>query len=239
MLMFTISITACSSKLHVRLFTDNLSEKDLAQIEKKFKSSNVLFSLSNTEIPKSITDNSILYTPSIDSNQKIYHIIDLLGSAGFDISWTTILRVENHSFTADNMGLYLFSDGLTRELNEKSSVELNEYSSVECGSNLSLNDDLTFNVIFDIWDAGLEDYREISVTGEWRAKGAADFELNSESWQTKLLFKKRINIESRPEGNLKTVSLEPIYNSEKSGFYLKVPDSQPDINCSYQINIFN
>jgi len=66
MLMFIILITACSSKLHVRVFTDNLSAKDLAQFEKKFKSSKVLFSISTAEIPKSITSNSILYTPSID-----------------------------------------------------------------------------------------------------------------------------------------------------------------------------
>jgi len=68
------------------------------------------------------------------------------------------------------MGLYLFSDGFKRKLDEKSLVELNEYGSVECGSNLILNADLTFKVVFDIWDAELGDYREITVNGSWQAK---------------------------------------------------------------------
>lgn len=236
---FSIIISACTSKLHVRLFTENLSDKDLAQIEQKFRSSKVLYTISSAMVPESITSNAIVYTPTFNSNKRIYDVIDILATVDFTISWTSLLKVENHSFSANNIGLYLFSNGFVPAKARKGLFEVNEYGSVECASNLVLNTDLTFDVGFDIWDESRGDYRELSVNGSWQEQGADQIVLNSDSWLTVLKFEKRESVESSTEGNIKIFSLEPLLKNKDIGFYLKEPDSQPNINCSYQVTLFN
>jgi len=239
MILIAISITACTSKLHVRLFTANLSQEDLAKIENKFTASNVLYSISVSQFPESIAENSIIYTPSIDSNKSTYGIIKLLESLDFNIAKTALIRVDNHSFTANNIGLYLISNGIKRDNDKRPLFDINEFGGVECGSNLKLNADSTFTVSFDIWDSEFEDYREISVTGFWKMKNAINLVLNSENWQSDLSFNKKMTVVSNPEGNFQTISLVPLFNSEQNGSYLNEPDSEPNINCFYQTTIIN
>jgi len=233
-----ISISACSSKLHVRVFSEHLTDKDLALIESQFKAAKVLYSISTVRVPKSITSNSILYTPSLNSNKRIHEAINILNSSGFDISWTTILRVENHSFTANNMGLYLFSDGYIQKENQTELDQINEYGSVDCGNNLILNEDSTFNITFDIWDEELEDYRVTTVLGFWKEISKNSVTLTANNWKAELNFKKRRSVEPTTDGILNTISLEPITKNVERGFYLIEPASQPDVNCSYNTSIY-
>ncbi|WP_206483868.1 hypothetical protein [Thalassotalea sp. G2M2-11] len=237
-LISLLSMSACSSKLHVHIFNDNLSETDLTLIEDKFKSSKILYSISTVKVPESISSNSILYTPSISSNAQIYKVIELLESSGFDISWTSILKVDNHSFTHNHMGLYLFSDKLHKKQEIKPFIEVNEYGSVKCGSYLRLNTDAKFTINFDIWDVALDDYREVKVAGTWHSDDIDKITLSANSWRTSLSFKKRVSIEPTPDGVLKEISLLPITENENIGFYLTASESQPNANCVYRTSIY-
>ncbi|WP_286272472.1 hypothetical protein [Thalassotalea hakodatensis] len=148
------------------------------------------------------------------------------------------MRIENHSFTANNMGLYLFSDGYIQKSNQTELDQINEYGSVEYGGYLTLKTDTTFNVTFDIWDEKLEDYRVTTVLGTWKAEHEGNVTLMASNWQTELIFKKRQRVESTPDGILHTVSLEPMAKNAESGFYLIEPASQPDVNCSYNTYVY-
>ncbi len=237
LLIAVLSMVACTSKVHVRLFAANLSSEDLVKIEEKFKSSKLRYSTTEAPFPAPITGNSIIYNSSIDSSDRIYNIMDVLKSIDFDIFQASMFEVENHSFTANNVGLYLFSNGYEPKQEEKAPFAIDEYGSVECGSNLTLEEDSTFNVLFEIWDAGLDDYRESLVTGLWHEQRLGDIVLSSEYWRAELYFEKRINIESKPTETVATISLVPKFNSKTSDFYLKEKDSQLNVNCVYQARV--
>jgi len=239
LIILVVSTTACVSNVKIRLFTANLSPEDTANIEEKLQSLEYYYSLTATPFPRSIKVNSIIYNPSIDSNKKVYNIIDVLESEEFHIFGTSLLSVENHSFTPNNIGVYLFSEGYEPPNDNTSPSEINEFGSYECGSNLTLNDDSTFNVDFDIWDYELEDYRELSVLGVWETQDSGNIVLNSEAWKNKLFFKKKISIESSTDEKMTTISLIPIANNETNGFYLKKPDSELSVNCPYRTYLIN
>lgn len=236
-MLIVVSTSACTSKPHVRLFTDNLSDADLLKIETKLSQSNIKYSRSVARFPTAITNNSILYTPTVNGNKDIYHIIEVLKISGFDISWTTIFKVENHSFTANNIGVYLFSDEFKAQQQTSTLAQLNDFGSVECGSQLTLNADASFQVLFDIWDEQISDYREEVVKGTWHESAKNQVTLSSNSWSTSLDFIKKISIETQANERIETMTLAPVNDLKRGAFYLLNKNSEPNINCPYRAHV--
>ncbi|WP_448566405.1 hypothetical protein [Thalassotalea ganghwensis] len=229
---------ACTSKLHVRLYSEHLTEEDVVKVSNALEAANIRFSNTTVRMPRAINDNTIIYTPAIDQNQQIYYLVETLSSVGFSIHNSSILGVGNHSFTANNLGLYLFSEGTKRKALQDDLLKIDEFGSVECGSVLTLKENNTFDIVFDIWDHKRSDYIEYLVTGTWQDIGSGDISLTSEGWRNDLKFIRKTTIESTEEGKLKTIILTPVALGREAGFYLDNDKNQPDVNCYYRTSMF-
>lgn len=236
-LLTILAITSCASKPHVLLFTANLSENDEDKIIRKLKLKNIKFTTSEVPFPESINSNSIIYNPWIGSSKKVTNIIDVLSSEGFNISWFSIFRVGNHSFTAQNIGLYIFSEEYNVEKENVSPFLVKEYGSRECSSVLTLNDDSTFKVDFELWESELDDYRIVSVTGLWNEHEPMRISLQSIDGSKEVIFERKITSSIGDYGKETTVSLLPISDTNENNFYVVDKSKLLDLRCHFYTNI--
>ena len=243
MILLTINVlSGCSSQPKVNFFAKHITKAEADKINATLTASDFDIYTSIVEFPASIESNTIVYTPNKYANEHIELLISLLKTLGYDIQSVNLLASDNHSFTANNIGLYLLPDNFVPDL-AKSEVKehtmqlANEYGSAQCASFLDLKEDNRFVFEVNIWQEQQQDYQSHYIKGTWQSDEFNNLLLSSENWRVSLPFKRTFSIEDTVDGKRQLIKLVPQYNSSVHGSYLKPGVNQVNINCMHSIGI--
>ncbi len=230
-------VVSCSSQMKVNLFAAHIEKEKVDQVSDAMTSTGLNLSVNQVPFPDSVRGNAIVYTPSNNANKQVYQLINLLEELGYNINSVNLVRIENHRFSKNNIGLYLVPDDFVSNKVNIAMDIVNEYGSVLCGNNLMLNQDNSFKIEIDIWQEDKQDYLQQIVLGNWQKNDADNIILNADTWRTELSFKRKFSIEKSTNGNVQKVTLEPLYNVAEQGSYLKKNIEQGNVNCHYSISM--
>ena len=237
---FFVLLSSCTSKTQINLFAAHLDQKQVNNITGVIDPTVFELRVNHVVFPKSISQNTLIYTPSLNSNQNISALINALTDIGYDINAVSLLHQDNQSFTENNIGLYLVPAGYKpRKINMIQNI-VNEYGSITCHqtSNLYLKESGEFKIEVDIWLDIEERYGEYIVKGTWQKSNNEIIYLNSNKWQSTLSFTRTFSIENTPDGKRHVVSLKPLYQEEIAGdFLINKEKNQPNVNCIYTISL--
>ena len=103
-------LTACSAKTRIHFYTTHLSEDKVNEVINAIDKDTFEVTLNSLPYPNDINDNAIIYSPSTNSRERLNVLMAVLSGVGFNISTASLIAANNHSFTENNLGLYLFPD---------------------------------------------------------------------------------------------------------------------------------
>jgi len=226
-----LAMSGCSSKTQIHLFAANLEQAAINQIEARIDKQLFELKVNKQPFPDSINSNAVIFTPGKNANQRVLDIIDVVTELGYEIPTTNLIMQNNHSFSANNMGLYLLPDGFVIKETSYKIPLANEYGSRNCNhtTNLVLKEDQNFLLTVNRWDSDKEDYIENFYRGKWYKDQADVIELIHTSWQDNLFFLRSEDEVNSNDGRRRVVSLLP--QSSPKTEQLRV------INCTYSISL--
>jgi len=238
--IFFILLSSCSSKTKINLFAAHLDKKQVNNITNVIDPTAFELTINRVVFPESISQNTLIYTPTLNSNKKITTLISALTDIGYDITTVSLLHQDNQSFTENNIGLYLVPEGYRPSKTNVIKNIVNEYGSSTCQhtSNLYLKENGNFKIEVDLWLEKEQRYGEYVVEGTWQKDKNEIVQLDSDKWQSILSFTRSFSIENTPDGKRHVVSLKPIYQEDTPGDFLKNKEEvQPNVNCIYTISL--
>jgi len=234
-MLFLLFVISCSSKTQVHLYAKHLSTEQADTIVKQLDESIFSVVVNQENFPNSINDNAIVYAPSANSPQRLTRLMDVISASGFTVSNASLIMANNHSFTENNVGVFLVPSGVEVEHFQTSFIEklptVNEYGAVDCehGTTLFLKSNDQFMIEIDIWDQAKQDYLSQYIEGSWRLINNKLLELTHPSWQVPLMFNKSVFQKSHHGNNSKGIKFTPIKT-------MNPPSDIDKISCSYSIS---
>lgn len=240
-----IFITACSSKTQVHFYTNNLTQEKVNEIITTIDPNTFDVILNDLPYPSDINDNAIIYSPSRNSRERLNALMEVLSGLGFNISTASLISANNHSFTANNLGLYLFpKDYVQPELNNISNTYkiplVNEYGATDCqhATVLYLKEPDEFIIEINQWDETIEDYRQEYIEGTWFLLNKEVLQLHQASWLKPLIFRKSNFKRSGIDDESKGVKFTPIDLGEDLKMLSEVyTDEAKAVYCTYSISL--
>jgi hypothetical protein len=210
-------LSACSAKTKVHFYTLHLPQDKINKVVQSIDKEKFDVLINRLPYPVDINDNAIVYSPSSNSRERLNLLMTVLSNQGFSISNASLIAANNHSFTENNLGLYLYPDDYVQpELNDVDNSYkvpmVNEYGAVDCQhtTTLYLKEPNEFLIEIDKWDDQREDYYQEFLEGNWTISNDNVLFLSSVSWQEPLTFKKS-NISNNSEHNLrKGIKFTPV-----------------------------
>lgn len=232
-------LSGCSSQPQINIFAKHITEAEANKITTALSASKFDVYTSGVEFPASIDVNTIIYTPNKYANKHIEQLVSLLKPLGYEIHSVNLVMSENHSFTANNIGLYLLpANYVAKAKSQTISLDIaNEYGSAQCSSFLDLNKNNTFQFEVNIWQEQKQDYQSHYIKGTWENDQFNNVLLSSKNWRISLPFKRTFSVEDLVDGKRQLIKLIPQYNAQIQGSYLKAGVKQVNINCVHSIGI--
>ena len=225
-----ILIPACTSVPTVHVFPHYLSENEKQSLVSKLSASKFVVQVSEQLPPLDITQNSIVYTPMTNSEGTLKELMFVLANAGYDVSSANLIFSGNHSFSENNLGVYLFPANFVAPVQEYSIPFESEYMGDDCkhSNTLTVMENRQFTLLVEKWNAATERYDETTYKGFWSRDNVDTLQLRFES-STWLNFKRTMRVETDANGSRKRVKLSPI--SHAGNFEMK------NVQCSYSISL--
>jgi hypothetical protein len=233
LLVLTIIIlSGCTSAPKVHLFATHLEGTEVNRISTYLKKNDIDLSVNYLPFPENIHDNSLLYLPTYLGDSQIERLLKFSEKLGYKIKSTNIISQGNHSFTANNIGLYLLPDNYVEKEQHYPISLVNEYGSRTCenATILQLNNNETFSVEVDTWDDITKQYNELLIEGTWQHQAEKTVVLSSKSWQQSLKLSREFSIKETENGRWQVASLTPVERDDYK------EDIQPFV-CIYTISM--
>ncbi len=242
LLITILALCSCANKPTVNVFSKHLTQAKQQELAQTLSAADFNVQESKVDFPNSIQVNTLVYAPSNQANNHINALIAKVKSLGYDIQSVNLLASDNHSFTANNIGLYLLPDNYVPDLPKSEAqtqtIQLaNEYGSAQCASFLDLKEDNRFVFEVNIWQEQQQDYQSHYIRGTWQSDQFDNLLLSSENWRVSLPFKRTFSVENTLDGKRQMIKLTPQYNAQLQGSYLKEGVEQVNINCVHSIAI--
>lgn len=244
-IFIVLLLTACSAKTHIHFYTNHLSKDKVNEVISAIDKEKFEVTLNSLPYPNDINDNAIVYSPSTNSRERLNTLMEVLSEKGFNIATASLIAANNHSFTENNLGLYLFPDDYIQS--ELSSIDntytiplVNEYGAIDCqhATVLYLKEPDEYIIEINKWDDEKEDYQQEFIEGKWKLTEDDILHLNHPAWQKPLIFQKsnfrRNEIDGESKG-VKFTPLDKVLNSDM--FSMIYSDKAKAINCTYSISL--
>lgn len=177
-LLVLLLVSCTTGKVHV--FNNSLSEAELTALSRDLAALGMSPRLRALDVPVGITGPTIVMPRVVRDQASIHAIEDVLAQHGI-----TDVRIEshalhNHSYTEDNIGLYLTSRDIARErqaairrvdldVDNLARVYMSECESIDAELNLSA-DGLALLEIYQ-WDGKVTGAPSRFIAGNWQANG--------------------------------------------------------------------
>ncbi len=235
LMLLSLFVVACSSKTQVHLYAKHLSVEQTAMIVKQLDETIFSVVVNQESFPNSINDNAIVYAPSANSPQRLTSLMDIISASGFTVSNASLIMANNHSFTENNVGVFLVPSGVEVEHFQTSFIEklptVNEYGAIDCkhATTLFLKSNDQFLIEIDIWDQAKQDYLSQYIDGTWRLSNNNVLELTHPAWQAPLMFNKSVFQKSHHGEQSKGIRFTPVKT-------MNPPSDIEKISCSYSIS---
>ncbi|WP_448548584.1 hypothetical protein [Thalassotalea fusca] len=224
----SLVLVACSSVPTVHVFPHYLTAHEKQKVVASLEAAEFEVQISEQVPPDGITQNSIVFSPALNAQDMLADLMTTLGNAGYEISSTNLIFSGNHSFSQNNVGVYLIPDGFVPPVTNYSIPFESEYLGDNCpnSNTLTIQEDKTFTLLVERWNADTEQYDESSYQGFWSREDVDSVQLRFEN-RERLNFRRTVNVERDNNGARKRVRLLP--TAESGNFSLK------NVICSYSI----
>ncbi|MFT5925257.1 MAG: hypothetical protein ACI9LE_002263 [Paraglaciecola sp.] len=125
-------LSGCTMQPKVHLFTANTNDQEMFPIVQTLTKNNYEVIQNSHEFPKIITSDTIVFSLGYVSNQQISKITGLIENLiGKKLNISYFGRGK-HSFTKNNVGLYLFGNPSEKSQKTESISFLNEFVATQC-----------------------------------------------------------------------------------------------------------
>lgn len=167
-------LSACKTT-QVHLFAYHLESHTTEKITNSLEKAGLNVVVNQHYFPTSVEHNALVYSALFDKSE-VNTIISTVNALGYAVSDTSIAFRQGHSFSEDQLGLYLFPTNYTAEQKVFKLPLVNEYSSIDCDTSFTLNlfESATKNTHFKLvkakWNEDQKDYIEYVTNGEWRVE---------------------------------------------------------------------
>lgn len=230
-------LTACTSKTNVHLYAKYLTQEQTNEIVQTIDESIYLVKVNQQEFPADINDNAIVYAPSANSKERLSSLIEVLSASGYSVSNASLLMANNHSFTANNVGVFVVPKGtvVTRLQDQNFEFKLptiNEYGGIDCphATVLYLKGSNEFVLEVNEWSNAKEDYIQQFFEGRWELTKDSVLELYGDQWNRPITFERKLFERKEIDGSSKGIKFVPLLNDGLSTI-------QQNLNCSYSISL--
>ncbi|MFT4810098.1 MAG: hypothetical protein ACI9LX_003456 [Paraglaciecola sp.] len=132
--LMTLLLSGCTLQPRLHLFTANMNDQETVPVVQTLAKNNYEVIENNHEFPKIIISDTIVFSLGSVSNQhisKITNLIENLIGKKLNISY---FGSGKHSFTQNNVGLYLFGNPSEKSQKNESLLFLNEFTATQCES---------------------------------------------------------------------------------------------------------
>lgn len=187
--------------------------------------------------PANINENAIVYSPSLNSRERLSGLMMSLSTLGFNVSSASLISENNHSFTENNVGVFLLPNDVNVEqetdvINNYQFPIVNEYGATNCrhSTTLYLKEPDEFFIEVDIWKEEHQRYQQKSYHGKWQLTDKNILILSNKIWSKPLTFIKQTFEENTFDQKRKVLSFTP----EGIGIENK---QQQSVQCTYTISL--
>ena len=192
----------------VHLFNRHLSAEESTALHQTLEQQGFDVHLNALPLPDDMQQSTLMFSPMLKNYGDVTRLIELLESSGFPIAGANILSNNNHSYTGDNIGVYLLPPGAIRQAPDNAIALINEFSGKSCDSgdaSLQLRANGHYRFELSVWDEQQQDYRSQTRQGVWRQQ---DELLLMESQDGRIqAFAIVEGTRQLPEGRLRTLNL--------------------------------
>jgi len=122
--VFFLLICGCSSKTNVHLYAKYLTTEEVNTLISSIEKEHFNVMVNYQVFPSSISNSSLVYAPSQNSEKRLPSLLSILTNSGYSISHASLLLANNHSFTENNVGVFLVPNGLSITQKENDVFEL-------------------------------------------------------------------------------------------------------------------
>ena len=165
--LLAVSLLASCVTTRVHLFTEGMSEEEVASLEQLLGDQGFEVVKNSLPIPEGMISPSIVYSPLHRNLQDVEQLRELLAENEVYVDLEPVSR-SNHFYTGENVGLYPteFVSGRKRQLTLMGKELFGECPEVDATLNLKPN--LTFAAQFFTWDENTQSEVIVSQEGSWR-----------------------------------------------------------------------
>ncbi|GHG01209.1 hypothetical protein ACFSBU_14630 [Thalassotalea marina] len=236
-LLAIILLQGCSSHNTVHVYAKYLSEEQEQQVVESLSvNENLTVEVNRLEFPSTVNDNTLIYAPSRGTDKAAIEVMEQVSSLGFPIGATGLMLANNHSFSANNMGIYLVPAGLSitneRARAGKYNIPLySEYGARNCENTATLEIKESGNFVLneEVWDKNKQDYQQNQYRGTWSIEDNQYLLFRSPAWQQVLYFHRQTFERDIENGKLQGYQLIPMTKYNKGSNYARV-------YCTYEIS---
>ena len=212
-------LTGCTSVSTVHVFGKYLTEQEKQKISRVLQLKEYQVEVNDLAFPDAINSDAVVYSPMHSNPEQVRALLDLVAGELNSKAELLYIRSDQHSYTKDNIGLYLFGQAggkAKRDGRDESISFASPYSASHCASlvfaELILAPKQTFELI--TVDSATAD--EVSRKGRWQ-RDAQQLHLyaetNNEKSQGDLLAVfdvEYLNAQTIADGLRKSILLTPV-----------------------------
>ena len=223
-----ILVSACSSAPTVHVFPHYLSKAEKEKVVVSLAKAEFNVEISEQVPPLNIAQNSIVFTPMVESDNTINELMAILAGVGFEVSSANLIFSGNHSFSQNNLGVYLFPNDFVPPVSVHSIPIASEYMGDNCAysNTLTLHENRQFTLLVEQWNDATDRYDESNYKGFWSREDADTIQLRFSN-KARMSFARSIKLETDRNGARKRVRLSPVSLSGNL--------DENTLKCSYSI----
>ncbi len=105
----------CASTSTVHVFAKYLNDEEVTQVKQALEQSDYKVVINHYEFPTSVERSAVIYSPMHSNPKRVETLMALVDKRLGRKTDLIYLKSENHSYTKDNIGLYLFGDNQSRQ----------------------------------------------------------------------------------------------------------------------------
>ena len=163
-------LAGCQSP-QVHLFNRHLSAEQSAELQRAMERQGYEVQLNALPLPDDIQASTLMFSPMLRNYDDVTRLIGLLETGGYPIAGANILSNNNHSYTGDNIGVYLLPAGAERPASHGTIALVNEFSGKGChrgDASLQLQANGRYRFELSVWDEQQQDYINKAHRGRWK-----------------------------------------------------------------------
>lgn len=203
----TGGVTGCASGSKIHLFAKYLTDQEAQKVTEMLQAQEYQVVVNKLSFPDVVTSDTVIYSPMHSNPDDIRTLLSLVTEQLSTKADLIYIRSQKHSFTKNNVGLYLFGQAGGKPKRDESIAFASPYSATQCESLIFAELILAADNTFELITVANQDANEVSVNGQWQRKGQY-LELYIEQVLTAGFYIEYLS-ETVSDGLRKSISLTP------------------------------